>query len=87
MILPIQKPEIAPDRAVEPIYEPDPETMLESIVPDMLAGLLYSCISNAAASENAARRNAMDSATKNADEMISGLQLKYNRARQGSITQ
>ncbi len=86
-LLPISKPDEPVQQTVEPIYEPDPETMIESIVPDMLAGTIYSCISDAAASENAARRNAMDSATKNADEMISGLQLKYNRARQGSITQ
>ena len=50
-------------------------------------GLLYCGIGESAASEQAARRNAMDSATKNADEMISGLTLKYNRARQAMITQ
>ena len=74
-------------RPVAGVIEPDPETMVEAIVPDMLAGILYSAISDACASENAARRNAMDSATKNADGMISSLSLRYNRARQGSITQ
>ena len=86
-LLPVPKPETPDTRLVDPIYEPDPETMVEQIVPDLMAGVIYSCICDAAASENAARRNAMDSATKNADEMISSLQLKYNRARQGSITQ
>jgi len=56
-------------------------------VPDLIAGRIYGCICDASASENAMRRNAMESATRNADEMISGLSLKYNRARQGSITQ
>ena len=52
-----------------------------------LGGRLYSAVCDSFASEVSARRNAMDSATKNAGEMISGLKLKYNRARQGAITQ
>lgn len=86
-LLPIQPDESKLERFATTEYEPDAEMMLRRIVPDALAGILYSAISDAAASENAARRNAMDSATKNADGMISALRLKYNRARQGSITQ
>ena len=52
-----------------------------------LAGLIYSAACDAFASEQAARRVAMDSATKNAGEMIEDLSLRYNRARQSSITQ
>lgn len=86
-LLPVAIPEETDGPKVSPVYEPDPETMVENIIPDLIAGDLYSCICDACASENAMRRNAMESATKNADEMISGLSLKYNRARQGSITQ
>ena len=86
-LLPIQKPENQPPRNVVTMYEPSPEEMLEKAVPDYLAGKLYSAVCDSFASEVSARRNAMDSATKNAGEMISGLRLKYNRARQGAITQ
>ena len=86
-LLPIQKPQDQLPRNVVTIYEPSPEEMLEKAVPDFLAGRLYSAVCDSFASEVSARRNAMDSATKNAGEMISGLRLKYNRARQGAITQ
>lgn len=69
------------------VYDPDPETVLEQIMPSYLSGRLYSALCDSFASEVCARRNAMDSATKNAGEMIDQLRLHYNRARQGSITQ
>ena len=50
-------------------------------------GVLYGALCESTASEQAARRTAMDSATKNADEIIDDLNLRYNRARQGAITQ
>ena len=56
-------------------------------MPEYLGGLIYGALCEAIASEQAARRMAMDSATKNAEEMIDDLSLKYNRARQGAITQ
>ena len=86
-LLPIEKPQDEAPRNVVTIYEPSPEEMLEKAVPDFLAGRLYSAVCDSFASEVSARRNAMDSATKNAGEMISDLRLKYNRARQGAITQ
>lgn len=86
-LLPIEKSKDQPPRNVVTIYEPSPEEMLEKAVPDFLAGRLYSAVCDSFASEVSARRNAMDSATKNAGEMISSLRLKYNRARQGAITQ
>ena len=49
--------------------------------------IIYGAFIEAVASENGARMQAMDSATKNADDMIADLSLKYNRARQSSITQ
>ena len=68
-------------------YEPNEEEALDLIVPKYLTSLFYGALVEAVASENGARMQAMDSATSNADEMISDLTLKYNRARQGSITQ
>ena len=68
-------------------YDPDPSAVFDAIVPEYLAGLIYSAVCESLASELAARRNAMDNATKNAEEMIETLNLQYNRARQSSITQ
>ncbi len=72
---------------VTTIYELDPAETLAAVMPDFLAGRMYSALCDSFASEVASRRSAMDSATKNAGEMISDLKLKYNRARQGAITQ
>ncbi|RKM57707.1 ATP synthase F1 subunit gamma [Butyrivibrio sp. XB500-5] len=69
------------------LYEPDSETVFNAIVPEYLAGIMYSSISISYASELAARRTAMEAATDNAEEMIDTLSLYYNRARQASITQ
>ncbi len=68
-------------------YEPNEEEALNLIIPKYMTSLFYGALVEAVASENGARMQAMDSATSNADEMISDLTLKYNRARQGSITQ
>ncbi len=69
------------------LYEPSPEEVFEGIVPEYISGTFYGALSQSYASELAARSNAMDSATKNASDMIDDLSLKYNRARQGAITQ
>ena len=68
-------------------YEPDSETVYDMIVPEYLGGLIYGALCESFASEQGARRMAMDSATKNAGAMIDDLTLRYNRARQGAITQ
>ena len=68
-------------------YEPGPESVFNAIVPEYIAGIFYGALCQSYASEQAARRTAMDSASKNADDMIEDLSLKYNRARQGAITQ
>lgn len=69
------------------LCEPDAETVLSAIIPEYLGGLVYGALCESVASEQAARRTAMDSATKNAEDMIADLSLQYNRARQGAITQ
>lgn len=68
-------------------YEPEAEEALDMIIPKYVNSLIYGALVEAVASENGARMQAMDSATNNAEDMISDLSLKYNRARQGSITQ
>ncbi|MBQ4354648.1 MAG: ATP synthase F1 subunit gamma [Clostridia bacterium] len=88
--LEMQKPEnaeedFAPAALVE--YEPSAEEVLAAAIPEYISGVLYTSVMEAFASELAARRSAMDTATKNADAMLDDLSLKYNRARQGAITQ
>ncbi len=68
-------------------FEPDEEGALDLLIPKYIASLIYGGMVEALASENGARMQAMDSATSNAEEMINDLTLKYNRARQSSITQ
>ena len=68
-------------------YEPSCEEVFDAAIPEYIAGLLYSALCESLASELAARRTAMDAASKNAAEMIEHLNLYYNRARQAAITQ
>ena len=68
-------------------FEPEDVEALDMIIPKYISSLIYGALMEAAASENGARMQAMDNATSNAEDMISDLSLKYNRARQGSITQ
>ncbi len=68
-------------------YEPNEREALDMIIPKYVTSIFYGALVEAVASENGARMQAMDSATSNAEEMISDLSLKYNRARQSSITQ
>ena len=68
-------------------FEPEDEEALDMIIPKYITSLIYGAMVEAVASENGARMQAMDNATSNAEEMISDLALKYNRARQSSITQ
>ncbi len=81
------EPEDAIDKITLMNYEPEPEEALDAIIPKYINSLIYGGLVESHASENGARMQAMDSATSNAEEMISDLSLKYNRARQASITQ
>ncbi len=85
-------PLVCEDRAVDGrhgdiLYEPGSEQVFDAIVPEYLGGILYGALCESRASEQAARRTAMDSATSNAEDMIADLSLKFNRARQAAITQ
>ncbi len=84
-LLPVPVDDVA--LMTQTVYELTAEETLQRIMPDYLTGRLYGALCDAFVSEVAARRTAMDSATKNADAMISDLTLRYNRARQGAITQ
>ena len=68
-------------------FEPECEEAIDLIIPKYITSLIYGALIESVASENGARMQAMDSATSNADDMISTLSLLYNRARQSSITQ
>ena len=69
------------------IYEPSSEAVYDASVPEYVGGLWWGAMAESVASEQGARRTAMDAASKNAGDMIEDLSLKYNRARQGAITQ
>ncbi|MCI9298759.1 MAG: ATP synthase F1 subunit gamma, partial [Lachnospiraceae bacterium] len=98
-LLPVEagekEPEVNTDKGVQeeekklsiPMnFEPKDEEALDLLIPKYITSLIYGAMVEAVASENGARMQAMDSATSNAEEMISNLTLQYNRARQGSIT-
>ena len=82
-----EKPAASDKRPADILYEPDCATVFNAMIPEYLGGVIYGALCESLASELSARRMAMDSATQNADEMIDKLNLQYNRARQGSITQ
>ena len=84
-ILPLERHAAHADGGV--IFEPDERTVLDSVVPEYVAGLILAAVRESYACEVAARRIAMDAAGKNAQRMIDDLSLQYNRARQSAITQ
>ena len=85
LVLPLPEENVKTNSA--PIFECETEELMEQIVPQYVGGILHAAICESAASEAAARRSAMNSANKNAEEMIDTLVLKFNRARQAVITQ
>ena len=88
-LLPLPAPEKSTSGEVHQLtmYEPDADAVFDAIIPEYLGGLIYGALCESLASELGARRTAMDAATKNAEEMIDDLNLKYNQARQSAITQ
>ena len=69
------------------IYEPSEEEVLSLLTPKYLDTVLYAKLTESMVSEQASRRNAMDTATSNAEDLVDKLQIEYNKARQGAITQ
>ncbi len=87
-LLPISIP-IYEDKygGVPPLIEPSPEEVLNSIIPLSLGYILKETIDEAKLCEQSSRRNAMDNANDNADELLKNLNIEYNKSRQSSITQ
>ncbi len=86
-LLPIETPPGAEAAAgIDFKYEPSREALLKDLVPRQLAMQVWRALLESAASEHGARMSAMESATKNAEEMIGSLTLQYNRARQAAVT-
>lgn len=86
-LLPLEVPEDVIDESHFILYEPGITAVFEAVVPEYLTGILYGAVAESYCSELTSRRNAMDAAGKNAEEMLEKLNLDYNRARQGAITQ
>ncbi len=84
-ILPLERTESKSQAGM--IFEPDELTILNTAIVEYVTGILAATVRESFTSEVAARRCAMDSAGKNAGEMIDSLSLQYNRARQSAITQ
>ena len=82
-----EKQETGEEKQAVTLFEPSSEAVYNAIVPGYVAGLVYGALAESIASEQSARRAAMDAASKNAGEMIENLSLHYNRARQAAITQ
>ncbi|MBI5440782.1 MAG: ATP synthase F1 subunit gamma [Deltaproteobacteria bacterium] len=85
-LLPVEPPEVEAESVTEYLYEPDEAFMLNWVLPRYVEVRVFRALLESTASEHGARMTAMDSATNNATDMIARLTLKYNRARQESIT-
>lgn len=83
-LLPLEK---TAGKKPDVLLEPDSFAFFDAVVPDYLGGILYGALCESRCAELAARRMAMDSATRNAKELIDELRLKFNQARQSAITQ
>ena len=86
-LLPIECDEECDSQSFDPLYDGSFEEILEKLVPSYVGGVIYSAVCESLASELGARRCAMESANKNAGEIIDTLKLQFNRARQAQITQ
>ena len=85
-LLPVVLPEDTDPRDADVIFEPDPASVLEALVPRYIETELYQSLLELTASEQSARMVAMRAATENASELIDALGLTYNKLRQAKIT-
>jgi len=86
LILPVEPADIPVTQNVEYLYEPSPDSVLAGLLPRFVEMQIYHAILESIASEQSARMVAMRNATDNSKELIDGLTLMYNKARQESIT-
>ena len=85
-LLPL-KVEVENQDPYPPIMEPNQEALIDVLVPIYLKNSVYAKFLESEVCEQAARSNAMENATKNAEELLENLQIEFNKARQGAITQ
>jgi F-type H+-transporting ATPase subunit gamma len=78
--------DVDPNKRIEYIYEPSDEALLDRLLPMYVRVLIFRALVETSAGENGARMASMDNATRNCEEMIGSLSLKYNKARQAAIT-
>lgn len=86
-LLPVEKKEDAASSSQDMIFEPQGDTIMDTLIPMFLKSLLYSYWLETKTSENGSRQNAMENATDNAEELRDQLELSFNQARQAAITQ
>ena len=86
MVLPL-KVDLKNKAAYPPIMEPNQEALIDALIPIYLTNSVYAKFLESEVCEQAARSNAMENATKNAEELLENLQIEFNKARQGAITQ
>ena len=86
-LLPVEKKGDAASSSQDMIFEPQGDTILDTLIPMFLKSLLYSYWLETKTSENGSRQNAMENATDNAEELRDQLELSFNQARQAAITQ
>lgn len=84
--LPIPKPKETSTTNNDFIFEPSKEVLIDELMPKILNTQIYKGVLDSNASEHGARMTAMDKATENAEELLKGLKISYNRARQAAIT-
>ncbi len=88
-VLPVTRPEMEADEVASRVayeFEPSPEVILNRLLPMYVEAIVFNVLLEASASEHSARRRAMKAATDNAEELIKGLRVQANRARQAEIT-
>jgi F-type H+-transporting ATPase subunit gamma len=78
--------DVDPNKRIDYIYEPSDDVLLEKLLPMYVRVLIFRALVETSAGENGARMASMDNATRNCEEMIRSLSLKYNKARQAAIT-
>lgn len=87
IILPVKKPVENSELEFSPILEPTPQKLVDSLLPLYLKSIIFSKLLESEVCEHAARRNAMENATENAEDLLDNLHIEFNKARQASITQ
>jgi len=82
----VEAPAEAKGQVADFLFEPNREELMEALMPKILSTQVFKAVLDAHASEHGARMTAMDKASENANEMLRGLKISYNRARQAAIT-